>query len=163
MLVLLPLAGCGKKDAPQEEDATAEQTAQEEEAATQIANPFIDCASAAEASELAGFDVTFPESVPGYTGRFYQAIKGELAQCFYGTEDNKVLIRKGVGDEDLSGDYNDYADETTVTVGDVVVTERGSDGLVYVAIWTRDGYSFAIDADEGLEPTVIEQLVAATM
>jgi hypothetical protein len=32
-----------------------------------------------------------------------------------------------------------------------------------VAIWTRGEYAFAIDADEGLDSSVVEQLVAETL
>lgn len=155
------LAACGKAS---EETASTEATGSEEAAeSSQIANPFIDCESAYEAAQIAGFDVTFPESVPGYSERAYQAIEGEMAQCFYSEGDDQVLIRKGVGTDDISGDYNEYSSTQTATVGDVSVTEKGDGTLVYVATWTKDGYSFAIDADKGLEPSAIEGLVPATM
>ena len=169
-LAAVPLSACGSSasDAP-----SAAGNATETEAATgeegesaYVANPFIDCDSAYAAAQLAGFEVTFPEAVPGYSERLYQAIEGEMAQCLYyeGDFDTKVLIRKAVDDGtgDVSGDYGEYGQTTSATVGDVDVTERGDDGLVHVAIWVRDGYAFAIDTDEGLEPEVIEQLVAAT-
>lgn len=150
------LAACGgsqKSDAGESEEPQAT-----------VANPFIDCASASEAAELAGFSVTFPEAVPGYSKRHYQAIEGEMAQCFYSEGDDRVLIRKAVddGSGDISGDYNDYSVENDVTIGDVTVTERGDGNLVYVAIWTKDGYLFAIDADKGLNAEAVEDLVSAT-
>ena len=43
------------------------------------------------------------------------------------------------------------------------MTERGSDGLVFVAIWAKDGYLYAIDADGGLDPETIANLVNATL
>lgn len=137
----------------------------EEAETTNVANPFVDCESAYEASQVAGFEVTFPESVPGYSERFYQAIEGELVQCFYSEGESRVLIRKAVDDGtgDISGDYGTYAKTSKVTVGDVEVTERGDGSTVSVAIWTRGEHAFAIDADEGLDPEVIEQLVAATL
>ncbi|MBR3234100.1 MAG: hypothetical protein IKG11_00625 [Atopobiaceae bacterium] len=170
---LLPaLAGCGcsnsqntqTEDAQsQQEQAQQEQAQQEQGEPVGIANPFIDCASAMEASSVAGFDVSFPESVPGYNQRFYQAIEGKLAQCFYSNGDTRVLVRKGTGSEDISGDYNEYPQVNQVNVGDVTVTEKGNDNLVYCAIWTKDGFSFAIDADTGLEASVIEGIVGSTL
>lgn len=156
-LAIGPLVACGGSSSG---EATTGDT--EETETTNVANPFVDCESAYDASQLAGFEVTFPESVPGYSERFYQAIEGELVQCFYSEGESRVLIRKAIddGSGDISGDYNEYGKTSKVSVGDAEVTERGDDGLVYVAIWTRGEYAFAIDADEGLAPEVIEQLVA---
>lgn len=159
-LAMSPLVACGGSGSG--EAATSET---EEAETTNVANPFVDCESAYEASQLAGFEVTFPESVPGYSERSYQAIEGELVQCIYSEGESRVLVRKGLddGSGDISGDYNEYGETSKVTVGDVEVTERGDGATVSVAIWTRGEYAFAIDADEGLELEVIEQLVAATL
>ena len=162
-LAAVPLAACGGSQ------GTAEEGDDPSEATAGMPNPFVDCDSAYAASELAGFDVTFPESVPGHTMRRYQAIEGEMAQCFYFEDDvddaDRVLIRKAAddGSGDISGDYNEYKKTTTVTVGDVKVTEKGDGKTVDVAIWSKDGYLFAIDAQEaGLTAAEIEALVAAT-
>ena len=176
-LALMPLFGCSSKasDQPgaQEGQAQEEASGAEAEAAEandgvsqdgqQLANPFIDVETASQASELAGFEADFPESVQGYTTRSYQAVKYELAQAIYGNGSSSVYIRKGVGTDDVSGDYNDYGEVSEVSVRDVTVTEKGEAGLVYVATWTRDGYSFAIMAEDGLTPEVVEKLVTKTM
>ena len=177
-LAVAPLAAC-KYNAPDsgeqagqetqeeqvadEEKAASEEQTSEEQASTGIANPFVDCASASEAANIAGFGVTFPEAVPGYSERVYQAVEGKMIQCFYRQGDKSVLIRKAKGTEDISGDYNEYSKTTTATVRDMEVTEKGKDDLVYVATWNRDGFSYAIDADEGLPAEVIEGLVGSTM
>lgn len=157
----LALSGCGGTQG----NDTPETSGGGDEQMTGVPNPFVDCESAYDVAQLAGFDVTFPESVPGCSERAYQAIAGQLAQCRYSEGDTGVLIRKGVddGSGDLSGDYNEYPEEATVGVGDLEVTERGSEGLVFVAIWERDGYLYAIDADEGLDPETIANLVNATL
>lgn len=159
-LAVSPLVGCGGSSSGEAAPAEAGQAE-----GTGVANPFVDCESAYDAAQLAGFDVTFPESVPGYTERTYQAIEGELVQCLYSEGESRVLVRKGVddGSGDLSGNYNEYAETSTASIGDVEVTERGENGLVFVATWARDGYAFAIDADEGLDPETVEQLVAAIL
>lgn len=152
------IVACGGSQASEQEGGgQAEQQ-------TGVPNPFVDCSSAYEAAQLAGFEVNFPESVPGYSQRLYQAIEGQMAQCFYSEGEQSVLIRKAVddGSGDISGDYNEYDEVSTVNVEGVEVTEKGTGGLVYCAIWGQDGYLFAIDADAGLESDVIESLVAAT-
>ena len=172
-LVAFPLAACGSSgssagEQAQEEQATEqEQTAAEEQEAgeqgsTGIANPFVDCTSASEAAQIAGFTVTFPEAIPGYSERHYQAVEGQMIQCFYRQGDKSVLVRKAKGTDDISGDYNEYPQVNTVKVDEIEVTQKGKDDLVYVATWTRDGFSYAVDADEGLSSETIEGLVFAT-
>ena len=41
----------------------------------------------------------------------------------------------------------------------VDVQLRGEKGLVYSAIWSRDGYSFAINADKGLSRDALSNAV----
>ena len=163
-LAAVPLAACGgsKEAEPAEPEPAA---TEQEQPQTGVANPFVDCETAYDAAQLAGFDVNFPESVQGYSERAYRAIEGQMAQCFYIEGEQRVLVRKAVddGSGDISGDYGEYSDVATVTVGDVEVTEKGDGELVYVAIWSKGGYLFAIDADAGLSATEIESLVHATM
>ena len=153
------LVACGGSQAAEPEaSGQAEQQ-------TGVANPFVDCTSASEVAQLAGFDVTFPESVPGYPERHYQAIEEQMAQCLYFFEDDKgALVRKAVddGSGDISGDYGEYDEVSTTKIEGADVTQKGTGGLVYCAIWSRDGYLFAIDATYGLEPDVMEGLVAET-
>ena len=153
------LVACGGGQAAEQEGS-----GQSEQQQAGVPNPFVDCTSAYEAAQLAGFEVTFPESVPGYSQRLYQAIEGQMAQCFYSEGEQRVLVRKAVddGSGDISGDYNEYDEVSKADVEGTEVTEKGTGGLVYCAIWSKDGYLFAIDADAGLESDVIESLVAAT-
>lgn len=155
-LAIAPLAACGSS-------GSSSGGGTQEEQQTGIANPFVDCESAYEAAQLAGFDVTFPESVPGYSERHYQAIEGQMVQCIYSAGDSKVLIRKALGSDDISGDYNEYPNVNTVEIRGIAVVEKGDDKGVHVATWTQDGYAFAIDSDDGLEVSVIEDLVTSFM
>ena len=152
------LAACGGGQASEQEGSG------QSEQQTGVPNPFVDCSSAYEAAQLAGFEVTFPESVPGYSQRLYQAIEGQMVQCIYSEGEQSVLIRKAVddGSGDISGDYNEYDEVSTVDVDGSKVTEKGTGGVVHCAIWSQGGYLFAIDADAGLESDVIASLVSAT-
>lgn len=154
-LAIVPLAACGSSGS-----GTAEQSQEQQ---TGMANPFVDCETAADAAQLAGFDVTFPESVPGYSNRAYQAVEGKMVQCIYSEGDARVIIRKGVGDEDISGDYNEYASVETAVVRGIDVVEKGDGQTIHVATWTLDGHTFAILADQGLEASVVEDLVVSLM
>lgn len=111
---------------------------------TQIPNPFVDCDTLADAAALAGFDIIVPDSVDGYEERAITAMENDMIQVLYLHGDDQVRIRKAVGEEEYSGDYNAYSEEKTVTVGDKEVTLRGNSGKVMVAVWSEGGYSYSI-------------------
>lgn len=111
---------------------------------TQIPNPFIDCDTLADAAALAGFDIIVPDSVEGYEERAITAMENDMIQVLYIHGDDEICVRKAEGAEDCSGDYNEYSEEKTVTVGDKEVTLRGSNGKVMVAVWSEGGYSYSI-------------------
>lgn len=161
-LLSCALLGCGGSPATDAAAPAESGSSAVEPEETHLANPFVDCESASEAAQLAGFEVTFPESVPGYSQRSYQAVEGELIQAIYREGDEEVLIRKGRGPGDISGDSTEYADVEVVALDDIEVTVKGADCFVHVALWEREGFSYAIVSNEGLETEVVMQLVAST-
>ena len=136
--------------------ACSGQPAQSESGNMQIPNPWVDCSTLDEAAKLAGFDIAVPGRFEGYPDKVYQAIEKTMVQVLYYDTDpaaeqsSRIMVRKGTGSEDISGDYNDYPEKETVGMYGCDVLLRGKDGLVYSAVWNRDGYSFAINADKGL-------------
>ena len=76
-------------------------------------------------------------------------------------EQQQLRIRKALSGEDISGDYNVYAETGTLTVGQLEITVNGNDGLVHVATWTDGGYSYAVDASAGLSEDALSALIAA--
>lgn len=91
-------------------------------------SPFLDCGTMNDAAALAGFDM----SLPGTPDRI-QAWKGTMIQAFYGENGNDMLIRKAVGSEDCSGDYNSYAQEVAVDG----VTLKGENDAFSLAVWEK--------------------------
>ena len=128
---------------------------------TEIANPYVDCETLEEAGELAGFDISVPEEIDGgYTQGTIQVVENEMIQVTYTTEaGEEITLRKGTGTEDISGDYNEYAEENTLDVDGTSVTARGDGGLVYTAAWTDGTYTYAITASAGLESDSVSALV----
>ena len=148
--VLLSLAACGNSVEKTEEDDA------------QIPNPFANCDTLEDAAAISGFDMTAPDSIDGYSNRIIQAVENEMVQVIYGDSDNTVILRKAVGEEDVSGDYNSYTQTNEAAINNMKVTFKGDNNLVNVAIWTQDGYSFAIDIDgEGLSAEAVTALVQA--
>ena len=127
----------------------------------QIPNPWQECTSLEEAGKLAGFSFTAPESVDGYTERYIAAIENEIAQVIFSNgDDSELYFRKGLSSDDISGDYNTYAEQTELTSGDAAVTMKGADGLVQLAIWQADGYTYAVSVENGLTADAMAELVA---
>lgn len=119
--------------------------------ALQPASPFIDCDTMKKASEMAGFDITVPESIDGYEKREIQAVENTMIQVNYLSDDTDVMIRKGIGQKDISGDYTDYETEKTVTVDDSNVTVKLNGDKAYLATWTNGEHAFAVQAEAGMD------------
>lgn len=153
----------------------------------EIPNPFIDCDSLEDAKKIAGFEIRVPDSIDGYSDRFIQAIDQYLIQVFYYapseisddtgnttfsenteitenaayTEDSRdqILFRKAIGTDDISGDYNSYSEEQSLSINDTDVTCKGNDGKLYVITWTDGTYAYAIDSSAGLDLETAKTLV----
>ena len=80
-----------------------------------------------------------------------------MIQAFYGEDGNDMLIRKAMGNEDVSGDYNEYAQVETVDG----VTLKGENDVFSLAIWEKDGYTYSISVGEALAQADLLALAAA--
>ena len=121
-----------------------------EEDNVQIPSPFVDCDSLAEASEVAGFGMRAPESVGDYARAAISAIDGELIDVLYGCGDDAIHVRKGAGTDDVSGDYNSYAEILVSKAGGVEVTLKGNAGRVNLAVWTSGEYTYSVSTSAGM-------------
>ena len=125
----------------------------------QIPNPFIDCASLAEASQVAGFEMRAPEAVGDYDRVSISAIDGELIDVLYESGDDTVRVRKGAGLEDISGDYNSYTETAVSEVDGMEVTMKGDAGKVNLAVWTNGEYTYSVSASAGMSRTEMADLI----
>lgn len=119
-----------------------------------------ECTSAEELSEKLGFPVSDLKYIPfeGYEAE-YSLYFGEFAQIDYTNGSEIVSYRKIKGDEDISGDYNDYDDVKEITADGVSVTVKGNGGIYYVAVWQKDGYSYSISDYSGLSEQAFADMV----
>lgn len=129
---------------------------------TGLPNPFHDCETMEQAQKLCGFALTLPEQLDTYTDRLIQASDEKMFQVILSGESERIIVRKAPGAEDISGDYNEYSENTTETVGEAKVTLRGADSLVHIAVWQQGEYTFAISSDAGLAREAMLQLVQGT-
>ena len=148
-----------------DEGAVAQDAVAASGAVTTLANPWQECASMAQAESLAGFSFAISDSVlpEGYgpEAAYIQVIAGAMIEVDYTDgRGGSVCLRKAVGTDDVSGDYNSYDLTQTSRIAGQDVTMRGAENAWYVVTWTRDGYSFAVVSTSALTTSQVEALVA---
>lgn len=149
--VTLSLCACGGSNSTTNSATTEASTAQ----TTAIANPVEEYTTIADAAEAAGFTFDVPESIGTYGNRSYLVIAGNtsepIIEVAYTKGDSaanayEYYARKAAGSSDISGDYNEYAEISTIEANGINYTLKGNNGVVNVATWENDGYSFAFGA-----------------
>ncbi len=126
-----------------------------------MANPFTDHDKLADAEAESGVSLTLPEAIVGYKAKDYRAAKDlKMTEVLYfDRTENELRIRKAEGNEDISGDYNDYAEISSHAIDGKAVTMKGHDGKIYLAVWEKDGYSYSVSSDEGFSLAMMSNLV----
>ena len=130
---------------------------EKKEIITMIANPWHDSSTLSEAEADAGFDMIIPESFLNCKAEIFRSMTNKMLEIIYcDTTSHEVFrARKSITkDSDISGDYNSYENERTVSIDGTAVTLKGTGDDVYVAIWTKGDYSYAIDIDS--EQSIVE-------
>lgn len=121
-----------------------------------------DSASLEEAGKLAGFDLVVPESMKDYTNVTVQAAKKKMIQVTYSdkdmsAEDKKtVVIRKAAENISISEDSKEYPEKTLDQMNGAVVTTKGEEGLINLAVWKKHGYAYSLYFDEAVPRETIE-------
>lgn len=147
-----------------EEGEVAQDAVAASGALTTLANPWQECASMAQAESLAGFSFAIDASgLPegyGPDAAYIQVIKGTMLEVNYdGEHVGSICLRKAVGSDDVSGDYNEYGLTQTVRITEYDVTLRGANDAWYVVTWAHDGYAYAVTSTSSLTTSQVEALV----
>ena len=165
MIFTLVACNSAKKEEPKEE-------AQEEtEESTEIANPWSEADTLEAAVEGAGLkDFTFDEGMSISLGDVVPAgyrYMEKMVEIEVPIAAVEMTIRKGMGEEDISGDYNTYANEWTVDIDGTEVKCFGNrEEESTKTIWQTNDGSYAIlaygaggDSDFGLNMEDLAVLV----
>lgn len=136
LLCCLIIVSCGKK----------------QETSIEMRNPFVEVNTLKEAEEIAGFQLTLPGNFfdEGYERRI-MAIENKFIEVDYRGLDEWIIIRKSLydGEEDISGDYNEYPEERTELYGDIKVLLRGNEGKINVVSWKDGDYVYSVNINPG--------------
>ncbi len=126
----------------------------------QIANPFADYATLEEAVSAAGFPLSAPNRIDGYGEPLVQLMSGKMLQLIFRAGDERLIIRKAPGGDDISGDYNSYAETKTARINGADVMLKGADGRISTAIWCANGFSYAVVSDTPMAADTMMDLIA---
>lgn len=177
-MLALSLAACGSGDAAgnpdggQKPDVTDNpgadqgpvpgQADEDGQNDTQIPNPFVDCATMDEAAEIAGYELSAPETIGESCSRSaIRAMEQSMIEVVYqdGQGEEGFRIRKAPGSADISGDYNEYSQINTVEADGQEVTMKGQADKVNLAVWSDGEYTFAVSSIDGLDSAAMAELV----
>ena len=130
-----------------------------------VVNPFTSCSGAEELASQSGVPIVDLRNLPFTAANTeYSLIDGSLAQIVYSSGDGGQIVYRGqAGEEDPSGDYEDYKMQQTVSVAGRSVTIKGNGQLIYLAVWTDGGYTYSISSSEGVTKEAMTGMVEGTM
>lgn len=103
-----------------------------EESETMIANGMVEVISKEELSEAVGFPVKSAQSLPFFPQSiYYTSYWGEMAQIDYANGGSMACFRQSLGEEDNSGDWNEYPAKESFTVKRLRRHPEGRAGQLY--------------------------------
>lgn len=165
--LVLSLVACSNKGTPEDNNTKKVEQNQsmneiKEEDSIQIPSPFVECETMEEAKKLVEFELIVPDNIlDGYKQSKIYVIENEMVEVILEKDENEILLRKAKGSNDISGDYNVYNENNTITVGDLQVSTRGNDGKINVATWSNKEFSYSISFNEdGVDDTIIRNMIS---
>lgn len=131
-----------------------------EESMIGMPNPYTDHGTLKEAEEDAGFKIQIPDEIRGVKAVAFRNLGTEMLEVIYYDGDAEVArVRKGTGEDDISGDYNVYEIEEAVDVTGTQVTLKGSADGYALAVWNEDDYAYAVSVTKKITKDEILQIV----
>ena len=131
-----------------------------EESETMIANGMIELPSRDELSEAVGFPVKSASALPFFPQSIlYTSYWGEMAQIDYANGGSSACFRQSLGEEDNSGDWNEYPAQEALSVSGCTVTLKGAPDSYTLAIWSDGTYSYSLSLSAGQPASVWEAVI----
>lgn len=115
----------------------------------QIPNPLTEHETLADLAKTVGFEVTLPAVDKAYQETAFIDISGETADVRFADGEDTITFRKAKGSDDISGDYNTYDENKTITVKGVSVSVKGNDGI-NTATWQKDGFTYSFSSNKAM-------------
>ena len=124
----------------------------------------VEAGSAQELSNNVGFEISDIKALADKADEIYYSSIGDIAEIMYSTADNTISYRKATGSDDISGDYNTYATIIEKEFDHINVTikankDENNVDKFFNATWTKDGYSYSLSFENGVDLTEIEEII----
>lgn len=117
--------------------------------------------SVEELSEKAGFKVDEWSSLPFQAEEaIYTAYWQDMAEIAYSGEGQTAVYRKGIGLEDVSGDYTTYESEIEIAARNTTVALKGNGNAYTLAAWTDGTYSYSLALSNGITEAEWQEILA---
>lgn len=118
-------------------------------------------ASLEELEQAIGFSVPDISDIPFQVkDRAYTNSFGIARVDYQGASDEMLTISKAVDDgSDISGDYTEYEAVSELELEGCKVAMKGNDGTISLAVWTEDGYAYAVSASPGLAESEMKDVL----
>ncbi|MCR8982412.1 DUF4367 domain-containing protein [Brevibacillus laterosporus] len=121
-----------------------------------VTSPIENMKGVEEVKKAVPFELLVPGKLPtGYKMDNSSVISGKLAKIIYSDGSKKITYRVAKGAEDISGDYTSYEETDVVKNGDIEVTLKGSNSLINLATWIKDGCSYSLSFSRGIEKNAV--------
>lgn len=131
-----------------------------EESMIGMPNPYTDHGTLKEAEEDAGFKIQIPDEIRGVKAVAFRNLGTEMLEVIYYDGDAEVArVRKGTGEDDISGDYNVYEIEEAMDVTGTQVTLKGSADGYALAVWNEGGYAYVVSVTKKITKDEVLQIV----
>ena len=116
-----------------------------------VVNGMVEVNSLEKLSAAVNFPVEEVSGLPfAVEEEVYTSYWNEMAQIEYFGEGESAVYRKGMGTDDVSGDYNEYSNVKEIAVGTRAATLKGNTDRFTLAVWTDGKYSYSLDVSKGL-------------
>lgn len=98
-----------------------------------------------------GLEIKNIEKIPFEVIReTYTSYSYGMGEIGYEGKDNIVYLRKGLGNDDISGYYGESLDIEIYRIANIDITLKSSEGKYVLATWIGNGYSYSIYFTEGV-------------
>lgn len=126
----------------------------------QVVPDIVEYSSKSDLSSSVGFEVKDIKNIPFDVEEIqYISHWKDLAQIIYVGKDNSITFRMSKGNEEVSGDYNEYEETKTYTLDSNSITLKGSKGLYNLAIWKDDNFSYLLQLDVAMSEEDLSYII----
>ena len=111
-----------------------------------------------DAANNSSFNMEYPDRLCGVPASGFEA-NSSMIEVRYGSAG---FIRKTLGVTDNSSDKTEYDESGEQSVNGMTVTFKGTDGLVYLAVWNYNNFAYTISAVRGVAIDEMTEYIEST-